>query len=211
MNKFLFNSDYPIDKLVWLYEGEQTLSGGYKEFTLTHSVGAQLFVQGIWSADDWATTMPFCTERVSGQTYAFFTTLYSNTTNVVGTIMLDGGGSKKIKVRLWGVVHEGETLGTNLNPTATLSANRFVLNTDNNYPQLLMDGYANPGTAIYHNLGEMAYTDVWYKASWASGYSYVNDICSGFGANNQVNITTNGLYVGSGSNITKYYYRIYKP
>jgi hypothetical protein len=211
MNNFLFNSDHPIDKLVWLYEGEQTLSGGYKEFTIAHNVGAQLFVQGIWSDNDWATTYPFCTQRVSGQTFAFRSTLYSGTSNVVGTILLDGGGSKKIKVRLWGVVHEGETLGLELNPTSVLSTNKFVLNTDNNYPQLLMDGYANPGTTIDHLLNEYPYVDVWYKASWSSGYSYVNDTCSGLGSDNLVYTTTNSLVLGSGAQITKYYYRIYQP
>ena len=64
-DKFIFNSDYPIDKIVWLEQGEfDTDNYGNFEKTIAHKLLATPFVKGVWTYDDWATTWMFGSVKI---------------------------------------------------------------------------------------------------------------------------------------------------
>ena len=216
MSKFILDTDHPIDKIIWLYEGDLALDEfGFGEKTMAHGIGAQIFVQGIWSVDNWQTTNSFGTERQEGQVMTYGGDVGSDSTNVHFFITAASAINGTAKVRLWGFVNEIETLNLPLKATADISSNKFIFNTDFRYPKLIMEGYSNASTTVTHNLNTFPYVDVWVLRTGETMYSFLNRDM--FDSNDWgeplLKITKTSLVFGDEEYypVNKYYYRVYEP
>jgi hypothetical protein len=219
VSDFLLNSDYPIDKIVFLKEVSIPYSASTTfSTTIPHKLGAVPFCNAVFSTDNWQTTYPSVVREMddSGQYYTKMLSVSSDSTNVYVKGMFYGA-SGTIKARIWGVFDESSTF--NVDAPATNGKNRFILNSDYNYPSLLKDGISDASSGsvtISHKLGYIPFCDLWawYKDWDDSGYrwypvSYVfylgwlHHTQSGAPAPPQ--ITSDSLTLRNG----KFYYRIY--
>lgn len=213
MSNLAIDTDHPMDKAVFLFEGQINVTTADDAiFRINHNIGAMLFVDGIWSPDNWATTFSFGSSRRTGDVIGITSSLLANDTRIEGSIRYNANVT--VKYRIWGFVNEAETLALDVAGTSALSQNIFVINSDYNYPRLVMEGYANKGDTINHNLGEIPRVDIWRYDSYIQGYGKLyNDgfglTYGGFGE--FAKITANQIEF---SNVTgagdKYYYRVYE-
>lgn len=211
-----FNSDLPMDKVIWLYMGETTTdSWGSWNVTIPHKLAAIPFVKGIWSSNDWATTWLTGSRRLDGDYYTDFSDVASDGTNVYFGGYTNSANAK-VKYKLWGVWNENETYSTPAEFTKNLSTNQYIINSDYNYPQLVMEGYLDKGNSITHSLGFIPYCDVWsYEIVGNNnqyGYRQWNNDTFGdlYGTGQVVQITNNSLTLNSNQTApSKIYYRIY--
>lgn len=214
-DKLSLNSDLPMDKVVWLQEGEATTDNyGSWDLTIPHKLSAIPFVKGLWSSDDWNTTWITGSQRIDGQSITDVSDVGSDATNVYFSGFTNAPNSK-IKYKLWGVWCEDETRGCLATFTKNLSKNKFVINSDYNYPQLVKEGYLTQNEAYTHSLGFIPYCDVWAYGTIKSGVDgykqWTRDIYGDqIGTWADVRITDNILRLGSGPNApSKIYYRMY--
>lgn len=210
MSDLLIDSDSPMDKVVYLYEGSVRTDYQTAQFNLTHGVGAILFVDGIWSADNWATTYSFGASKRSGDVMAITSNLNSDSSRIEGYILVDRDVA--IRYKLWGVVSEMDTLDLNVDETASESANRFIINSDYNYPRLIREGMATPNTTITHGLGSIPRVDVWrYSGNmWAKMYNDgFGTTYGGFGEFVKLS-DRNIVFTDNLGCADRYYYRIYE-
>lgn len=218
-DKFILNSDYPIDKIVWLKEGEKKMnasgSTGDNPIEITHNMGVQVYVTGVWTIDDWQTTYTFNADRVDGQGYLYQSVLGSTDAKVYVFAAHASGANKQFKYRIWGFMHEDATKGIEAKATAGYGMNRLVFSTDYEYPMLYKEGTASPNTVITHSLGVIPYVDIWGKSSYGDHrYSLVTDDQFGqtYGTGELIKITDSTITISSDtSQYNGYYYRIYLP
>ena len=215
---FLITSEYPTDKIVWLYEG-QTTTDQYGSFSveIPHNMGATIFATGIWTIDDWGTTYNSSTTLHSGQSYSRYSLLASDSTQVYfNGFCEDNDGNELIgatlKFRFWGFFNEAETQNKFADATASASSNKFIKDSRLGYPKLFMEGYADAtdGTkTIYHNLGFVPFVEIWYQTDnkWYQ-VDYV-DFVSPISTWTIQNTNTILSFNGDGYTNYKYYYRIY--
>lgn len=216
--KFIFNSDYPIDKIVWLKEGQVQMrwgSTGDNPIEIAHDLGVQLYVNGVWTIDDWATTYTFNASRIDGQGYVYQSMLAANDQKVYLRGQHAQGDNKTFKYRLWGFLSEESTKGIPANKTAGWSGNKLVLSTDHDYPMLCKEGVVAPGTTITHALGDIPYVDVWGRSPYDNyGYRTISDDSFGqiYGSGGLVQIDSQKIVFRNNTDqYNSYYYRIYMP
>lgn len=217
MNDFLFNSDYPIDKVIWTWEGDVPASGYAK--TIAHGLGAVPFCKGIATTDNWNTTISSGagTLDASAQNFNNSLDIGSDGTNVY----IWWYGTATAKVRVWGVFDETTTQNVDAAPTAQVSDGKFIFNTDYKYPALVKEGTVDVSSAnvtITHNLGYIPVCDIWaYNNSMGGSNKWFDKINNAVitqfnGVDTDVKISSTNIVFkkASGSpSTTKYYYRIY--
>lgn len=213
MSNLAIDTDHPMDKVVFLKEGQVSVTTANDAvFSFNHGIGAMLFVDGIWSPDNWSTTYQFGSSKRVGDVIAITSSLLANDTRVEGTIRYNQNVTAKY--RIWGFIEESTTLNLSVSETASKSENLFVINSDYNYPRLIAEGIANKGDTINHNAGVIPRVDIWRYDSYIQGYGKLyNDgfglTYGGFGE--FAKITANQIVF---SNVTgagdRYYYRVYE-
>ena len=211
LSNLLLDSAYPIDKIAWLHEGTMALSQGVNSITIPHGIGAQIYPQGIWSVDGWATTQMFGASAYgTGGTLEFASAVSADSTNTYADIRYNGSATAQI--RLWGVCADSQIPTLDATTTASASRNNLVINTDNNYPKLYLEGFATPGTTVNHGLGTIPQVDVWCFDSYENSWHPLNDDSFGlsFGLGEIVKATATTLeFTTNTGNYPNYYYRIY--
>ena len=229
MSNFILNTDRPIDKIAWLWEGEVELkfdSGDgtrWGSLLLNHNVGAQLFVQGIWTLDDWQNTWTFGvtkTDVLEGNR----TTIYdgvceADDQKVACYITAKAASTVTAKVRLWAFVCEDETKGLELNPNGGLSRNRFTINTDFKYPQLYKEGYVLPGQSVNYKFDAIPFVEVWYISQYTYGRyrplqnaGFLVDVDPDYGSSVVQVYNDAAIFDPEESGMyDKFYYRVYEP
>lgn len=236
LNRFIFNSDYPTDKIIWLYEGQATSPSTVwadKEVTinLEELLGSSetIYVKGVWSIDDWQSS------HMLGASYAAVTTSpdkyidaslgwygYNSETQEGPRLYVllqttgSAGRNKTVKFRLWGVQRDDVAMAIDYKKNSTTTKSKLIFNTDNNYPRLYKDGIASGGDVIEHNLGHVPYMDYWclthdpdapVQDSW---YAYpIGDLYGTPYPGTYVRATEKQVIFGDDGYGTKYYYRIY--
>lgn len=186
---FLLNTEYPLDKVVYMTQGEWTPTGfdsetgsASKIFAIETGIDAPHMVIGEWSDDNWETSYPLGTYRYRGGWYQRDSNslLYEKSTRVLALgymgdtiaeqpdnngfiVQVASSYSTKVKWRAYVMIPESywETI---VSPTASLS-NPLVLDTRDNYPKLFEDKIvklsANTPVTVYHNLGFKPYIRAW--------------------------------------------------
>lgn len=205
LEHFIFNSDYPMDKIVWLKQGELKLSDtGYGEATLEHGVGAQLYVKGLWSTDDWATANMFGAKKFADQYLSINSNVWANDKNVTFNVASDPNTT--LKYKLWGVVNEADTKNLDTSRTVGYSANRLFLSTDLNYPKLVAEGHLGKGEIYQHGQGKIPFVDIWDDNPYIDGYMPIEDSnpedAIAWVTDSEIKVTSQDLTNGI-------YYRIY--
>ena len=190
LNRFIFNSDYPIDKIVWLYEGSATSPAsssttGFIDINMEQILGNKkpIFIKGIFTVDNWQTSYMMGVNKVT-------TDPYKNVTMSLDWYEWDGKqlhinvGSRTsysvnlpIKYRLWGVQREDIAMAVDYSKTTNISKTKLSFDASRNYPRLYKDGIARSGDVIEHNLNKIPYVDFWYtygrnSSSFNSSWSY---------------------------------------
>lgn len=218
LRNFRFNSDYPIDKIIFLREIEvSTDSSGEISLGIQHSLGAIPFCKAVISFDNWETTYQGGVNQLdpSGQIFDKFFSVSSDSEKIYLFGIFDRFNNRTAKVRVWGVFYESDTENIHANPTSGI--NKFLFNSDNNYQSLVMEGkvgLSDFSQTIQHGLGFVPNVDVWYleNGQWklldVSFSSFVDDggIYSPIAF-----VDENSLVFDRGriSQITQFYYRIY--
>lgn len=174
---FMFNSDYPVDKIIWLREDTLELDR-YTSFVWSGSklpsIGYPAFIKGICTVDDWETAYPmseatpFPGTPGSGNTnYAYLEwqqydwNREGQETFRVRAHMPDYT-DKVLRFRIWGVQREDIAMAIDYGRTNNSSKSHLKFDSSKNYPRLVMDGVAKAGETVYHNLGRIPYVDYWY-------------------------------------------------
>lgn len=201
-----------MDKIVWLPD-EITINNPKDSFSLTtpHGLGAVPYVKGVWSSDDWETTWPTNVTVNDVQVVSKQVSVSSDETNVYLSGIANVAG---ITLRLWGVFYEAATLDVVVPPTRDKSTNKFIINSDFNYPKLFMEGIADVTTlaqSITHDLGFVPQIDIWQRVGSPGSYRWEELNFDVLGtsdlAPSVVNVTDADLQFASGSGY--FYYRIY--
>lgn len=170
LNRFLFNSDYPTDKIVWLYEGQFTTTDDIDtiEINMANVVGtaAPIFVKGAVTLDDWATSIMIGTNYSQAGKNASVELRYSCYNGQARVLLYPDFRSfpnRTAKYRLWAVQREDIDFAIDYGKNSAVSKSRMKFNSNLNYPRLYKDGVAKSGETIQHDLGKIPYVDYWYQ------------------------------------------------
>ena len=221
--RFIFNSDYPTDKVIYLEEGELTLNNsGDGSAKLNVPQERAPYLKGCVSFDNWQSAIPFGSMRkvengivvdIVGVTISY------GGDHWIGDVSIDVSSHTKknvpVKYRVWGLWAENDT-GLDANKNTTISKTKLAFNTENNYPKLIKDGIAKAGDTVAHNLGKIPFVDAWYDTYYGfytlmERPTPVNSGYLGNGAVQCVQADENNVYFTDpfGDGHLYYYYRIY--
>lgn len=210
LNNYIINSDYPMEKVAWVFETSGTTSSSGSStiaaqttLTRTNPTGTPLLLDGIYSFDNWASAYPIsCGDR---DRYWEFVQLRSTSEEILISFV-GYSTSLPFKVRLWGFIPEDYPDG-NAPKTDTASNYPFTIDTSKNYMNIYKTGRvtaSSPSPAtVSHNLGYMPFVRIWRgsNTNWelfpiqSSQYAEIN--------NDELVIKGNSNYSAT------YYYRIY--
>lgn len=213
MDSFLINSDYPLDKVIYLGTHQVTLSSfQIQEVTPAHTLGFTPLLMGQWSTTpDFSVAYGINAGPSVGMNRAFDTSIAANNSNLWIQTQNRTGSTATVYYRMFGFVP------SDINPEASytsIDGDDFVFNTEYNYMKLLnadMQNVANNGSIIYdHNLGYYPKVMVWNYNSFADGIMphFVNRI--NFNMDVRVSMSNTTLQIDNytGSTIP-IHYRVY--
>ena len=228
LSRFIFNSDYPTDKIIWLYEGQFTTPSAGNTTTINIDVPAMtgsnypIFVKGAWSLDNWQTSYMLGTTNTATTSPAkYITTGLIWETYHGSRLRLDvgttnsAGASKSGKYRMWGVQRDDIDFAIDYNKNSAATKSKLIFNSENNYPRLYKEGVAKSGDVIEHSLGRIPYIDYWYSFSnnlTSSWTYYPHGVMRSSGTYNWPTVKATDkqvTFTKSGSSDVYYYYRIY--
>lgn len=218
-NDYQINTNYPIDKIVFLKELSFKLDdNGLFEQKVAHGLQSIPFSNAVISFDNWQTTYQAGTSRMARQYYSEEFNVYSDNTNVTVSGMFSEHTGENALVRMWGVFDS--TTDATANPTRQLSNNKFVLNSRYNYLKLVKDGIIDVSDGvnreIKHGFGYMPIVELWAESAYDNlGFRYYNrpDV---FDSSDLVGqafcVTRDKLIFRTGGDVLKikrFYYRMY--
>lgn len=214
MSNFIFDSDHPIDKIIYMAKGYVTTDEyGSGSTTLSHPVGTQIYVQGVWSPDEqFGLCYPFGMTIPNGQSARLSSTLDATSSDV--KIFITGTPESRAYYRIWGFVDEKATKSLEIPPTATLSSNRFTINSDFSYPKLIKEGKASANSTVTLDQTKMPFVDIWVNKDSNSGrWQLLNTDIFGQGSSLSplVQITPEKITFNNDpyDNVLGFYYRAY--
>lgn len=207
---FLLNSDYPLDKLVYVAQGSCSM-GPYVDVNIPHGLPFIPNCLMQWSrTSDFAVTYDENTGPFPSGNPGYMFSLQVSSEATATNVILRGNGIITITIYYRIIAFEPNDSATTVAPTSSTSDN-FLLNTDYNYTKLyLYDNVtlaAGASTSIAHNFGYLPQV-----LSWAvlSGTSYSGVYISYSNQNIMREITTTNLNITNNLTATaKVYYRIY--
>lgn len=171
---FLFDSDYPVDKVVLLKEDTIPLNGDpHFTYQFYHGLKTTPFCWCAMSADNWKTVFQDGTQlggAILGiLVISYFLQLSANINDLYIDGYFkppDGPVPDNIQIRIWGVIPEGSTFNLPAPETSKLSKTTFWFNSDYKYPGVVKEGIADASNAdvvIKHGLGYIPMVEFWYK------------------------------------------------
>ena len=215
--RFIFNSDFPIDHVVYIREVDVPFSSSGVE--IGHNLGFTPLLMGLFSADNWASSMPIDTPASSGDNVGNVQ-VESNRYSI--KLINYGRLNRPIKVRLFGLMPSD--VNVDVSPPQ-VRYSRFNFNTDFNYSKLVKAGvfntHWNSGENIvyHHGLGYIPEVEVWQEDNSGVVKKLFN-VYDPNGVNFSsmgsrivyAKITTQDFIIrtdGANQDITKIHYRIY--
>ena len=224
LNHFLLNSDFPMDKVVWMFEGESNTSQ-YSSTTIRNNLPYKnypIFAKGMATIDNWQTAFPLGASRpLSDKPYDSTSLSYivnNDDHYIYLSWFINSTSNATIKYRLWAVAREDYDLGNDYGKTSSYNYSKTHLKFDStkNYPRLIKDGIAKSGDTITHGLGYTPHVDFWWTATndnFNYGWNYtpsgrLGSQSSTTPATIQATDQTITFKQNYGSDIY-YYYRIY--
>lgn len=156
-NNFYLDSDYPMDKIVYFFEGTLRYKDEFpiQYDTIPHDLGTVPLITGVYSNDNWQTveSIPASSEILE---------VFSNESEI--RIYAFNGTTDEYKIRLYGFLRSGVDIATN---GTSEFGERFILNSDYNYLKLAMvDSVladSNGHATINHQMGYAPLMMAWSK------------------------------------------------
>lgn len=214
---FLLNSDYPLDKVVYMTSGTLTVtSSGSESTNITHGLTFRPLMVFSHSDDS-----AFTTSRTNGQLPfgpAEQWGVSVDTDSDTNIRVLGFNTSATTKTIYWrAYAFMPSNVNLDADPTASTATN-FVLNTDNNYMKLLDSDYITMPSAgntitVTHGLGYRPTVQIWERLG--TGVERILPLLVSDPADttsNRINVGTSTITFTSGSGgteATNYHYRIY--
>lgn len=164
---FLFDSDYPADKIGFLIEDTITTTKDWeveRAFYNTH-INTLLYPEGDYTVDDDDNVYPLAWGAAAG---GFFLV-------TAASFMLDGecwiavitltdsaaSIGKKVHFRLWAYFSETDGKNAEIGPTANVSKPKLIFTSDEEYPKFIGDGKIPKGQSYIHGLGYTPIVKAW--------------------------------------------------
>lgn len=156
VNKFLVNSDYPVDKVIYLKSDSS--SAWNTTITIPHGLTFTPLVGGYWSlGSGFTTNYEFFSgtfPAAPGFVFGREVDIKADSTNIVLTTTNTMGDTPAYYSRIYGIEPDGSN--ANLAPLVS-SGDAMPMNTDDNYMKLITSGSFNMGTSasftVTHNIG----------------------------------------------------------
>lgn len=209
---FLLNSDYPLDKVIYLKSGSAPMDGS-SFFQFAHGLPFKPLLDMTWSyTADFSTTYFNGTGPV-GVSGLYDLQLYVASDNTNVYISAAGGVAPLTTVyyRIFGLQPD-DAPNAMIAPTIS-STDDFNLNSSYNYTKLLSTGSVaisgSVNIVVPHNLGYIPQVQVWQdvSAGWMELVSDTGDAASGSWFVNPTSNNLNLIYTGAATG--KVYWRIY--
>jgi hypothetical protein len=213
----LLDSDYPLDKVVYMTSGTLAVTSfGSESTTITHGLGFRPLM--VFSFSD---TSDFAISKTNGfLPYGSFeqwgVTVDTDSPTTIRVFGYNTSGvTKTIYWRAYALMPSNANV--NVSPTASTASN-FVLNTDYNYMKLFDSDYitmpsSGNTTTVTHDLGYRPRVQIWELLP--TGLERLVGILTpdtSDTSSNRINLTTTTLTFrrgSSGAEPTNYHYRIY--
>lgn len=169
---FLLNTDYPLDKIVYIHSGSFSATGGGGVGTyhsVVHDLPFTPLMVGNWStSSDFSITKEMFIPSYTELTGAYCEVASDSSDFTIQAINYD---SSPITVyyRVYGFMPS--TSDETAAPTSSIADN-FMLNTDYNYTKLYYNDCitAETSTTITHNLGYRPQVMAWYQSGSQAKY-----------------------------------------
>lgn len=211
---FRLSSDYPLDKIVWMYTGSVTLAAnGNKDVVLPHSLPFTPLPTGTWTtASDWSVSYEINSGPLGGNPFTVNTSVEANATNVT----FANQNNVNSPVTLYFRIYCLEPSDVNLDaPSTNMGVDNFMLNSGLNYTKLFLAGVTTATTAsgtytpvVIHNLGYKPQVMAWVEELGIARPLAFSQPVSG----NSISVSSVSLgirYIAYGTNPMRVHYRVY--
>lgn len=213
---FLLNTDYPMDKVIFLWEG-------YYDFSLPkvcdHGLSFTPLVKIVWSTTStFDTTYGVGDGPVTSITSTPFSpqlfSAYADSSSIYAIFGYPGAVAGAY-IRIYAFMPSNINVDT---PPTASSADSFVVNTDYNYSKLLMEGVtatssvSSSSEVVVHGLGYYPQVEVWYVTSGNTFAASQVNLFDGAPSTETFEITTSSLTMRRSPFLAGgeyFYYRIY--
>lgn len=216
--KFLINTDYPLDKVVYMKSGSFSISGvGDTTTNISHGLSFIPLVCGQWSFNsNFSTCYEFYSGTIPSQNPALLfdvtVEIIATSSQITLTTRKSSSGSATVYYRIFAFQPSDSNVSIS---NLASSSNDLVLSSDYNYLKLSTSNYFTMGTdtskTITHSLGYRPRVLAW--AYWNTlGYMFPITLWSdSSGTIVGLRVTTSSLVFTNpnGYSIGKVYYRIY--
>lgn len=174
VDHFLFNSDYPTDKIVYMHEGSVSITPTYpkKDFWyegLNTKSPVMLYADGDFYFEDEPDVLypmgeildnsgrydmagEVCSMMIGGECWIRPTFYNIKTTHM----------SQTLHYRVWCYIRESEAKNTDFGPTANVAKPAVTINSDEEYPKFIGDGFLECGQTYQHQLGYIPNIKKWH-------------------------------------------------
>ena len=216
---FLMNTDYPIDKIIYLTSGSVTVNFS-REVTIAHNLGFAPLIFGIWSLNsDFSTSQEFdmMSSDLYSPNYKYVSRIEADATNIYASFQNSEFTNVTFYYKIF--AFEPTDVAETIKPTSsdTLTTN-MLLDTDLNYLKLHDSGIkvvSSAPSTVTHNLGYLPTVMLWQEGGGAHANSiypinqptiYVHPNYSAYYPLTPSVTTTTINFPRTGT----YHYRIYK-
>lgn len=156
-NDFLLNTDYEMDKIILVKEGDFTSTA-----EIAHGLSYTPLVFGVWSTDknfDSVNTLGWTDDNAQvGYVPVLSVECYA-TSDKIKLTSAGNTNNQTLYYRIYGF--QPDSAKGNAPQTAS-KANQFILNTDYNYLKLFKSGeFTSPNEEFTHNLGYIPQVMAW--------------------------------------------------
>lgn len=164
LSHFLFNSDYPTDKIVYMHEGQIALTTSLNwqyDFVNTH-IPIQLYTEGDFKISGSDDVYPLGDNDSSSGLTTVGSFLYQGECWIIVQVApFSSAVGKTMSYRIWSYCDEETAKNTDIKTTTDVAKPRLALTSDNSYPRFLGDGYITQGQSYTHNLGFIPIVKTW--------------------------------------------------
>lgn len=160
--KFLINTDYPMDMAIATFEETVNIASAGGSATISHGLPFIPLIGGLWSDDNFATAQNFLARQdyMASEVLRREVTVSADSTNI--TITSDTAGNIQCKIYAYA---PPEFTGAIPGFTQVPSTAGFRLNSDYNYMKTIYFGKQmvehNETKTYPHSLGYVPVVDVW--------------------------------------------------
>lgn len=162
---FLFNSDYPTDKIAFATTGSHTYASpsGVKYVYINTHVPTMLYAEGDYKIR--GSNASYSMEDGYDSDARLITFMYNGECWVGLELQYyDDSYGKIMDYRIWAYYGEEDGKNADIGATANITNRKLIFNSDENYPRFLADGYIVMGGWHPHGLGYIPIVKTWTQS-----------------------------------------------